>query len=67
MQWEAKKWEEIIPGHVVKIKKDQEVPADVLALYTSNKSGISYVDTMNLDGETNHKEKTSLFEVLEEN
>jgi magnesium-transporting ATPase (P-type) len=35
-------------------------------LYSSNKSGIVYVDTMNLDGETNLKEKTSLLEKLNE-
>ena len=28
-------------------------------MYTSNDSGVTYVDTMALDGETNLKEKTA--------
>ncbi len=61
-----KKWEDIEPGNVVRFKKDQEAPADIMILYSSNKSGVVYVDTMNLDGETNLKEKNSLLEELDE-
>lgn len=31
-------------------------------LYSSNSTGVVYVDTMNLDGETNLKEKNALLE-----
>lgn len=37
------------------VKKDQEFPSDLLLLYGAKE--IIYVDTMNLDGETNLKEK----------
>jgi magnesium-transporting ATPase (P-type) len=37
------------------VKKDQEFPTDLLLLYGTKE--IVYVDTMNLDGETNLKEK----------
>ena len=44
--------------------KDQESPADILVLYSSNSSGLVFVDTMNLDGETNLKEKNAVLEHL---
>lgn len=37
-----------------------------MILYSSNESGVVYVDTMNLDGETNLKEKNSLIEEFDE-
>lgn len=46
----------------MKFIKDQEAPADIVILYSSNKSGVVNVDTMNLDGETNLKEKNALIE-----
>ena len=39
------------------VQKDEEVPADLLLVYSSKKEGLVFVDTMNLDGETNLKEK----------
>lgn len=41
------------------IKKNEEIPADLLMLCSSNESGIAFVDTMALDGETNLKEKVT--------
>jgi len=39
------------------VKKDTEIPADLLLLNAEKGKDIVYVDTMNLDGETNLKEK----------
>ena len=39
------------------VKKNEDIPADIVLLYSSNETGIAYVDTMALDGETNLKEK----------
>ena len=39
------------------VKKDCEFPADMLLLHAPLNKDIVYVDTMNLDGETNLKEK----------
>ena len=41
------------------VKKNEDIPADILLLYCANENGIAYVDTMALDGETNLKEKVS--------
>jgi P-type E1-E2 ATPase len=51
------KWEDIKVGDIVKIEKDKEFPADLLLLSAAKGKDIVYVDTMNLDGETNLKEK----------
>jgi len=54
-KFNEKKWSELRIGDIVKVIKDQEFPSDILLLYGSKE--IVYVDTMNLDGETNLKEK----------
>ncbi|KAG0495862.1 hypothetical protein HPP92_000553 [Vanilla planifolia] len=53
-------WQKIQVGDVVKVEKDQFFPADLLLLSSSYEDGICYVETMNLDGETNLKVKRSL-------
>jgi len=53
-------WQKIVVGDVVKVEKDQFFPADLLLLASSYEDGICYVETMNLDGETNLKVKRSL-------
>jgi phospholipid-translocating ATPase len=47
-------------GDVVKVEKDTFFPADLLMLSSVYPDGICYVETMNLDGETNLKLKKSL-------
>ncbi|KAK2371243.1 putative phospholipid-transporting ATPase 4 [Trifolium repens] len=53
-------WQKIMVGDIVKVEKDQFFPADLLLLSSSYEDGICYVETMNLDGETNLKVKRSL-------
>ncbi|CAI9267581.1 unnamed protein product [Lactuca saligna] len=55
-----KPWMNIRVGDVVKVEKDQFFPSDLLLLSSSYEDGICYVETMNLDGETNLKVKRSL-------
>ncbi|KAL6005935.1 Phospholipid-transporting ATPase 6 [Asimina triloba] len=55
-----KQWQTLSVGDVVKVEKDQFFPADLLMLSSSYEDGICYVETMNLDGETNLKVKRSL-------
>ncbi|KAK9069711.1 hypothetical protein SSX86_010105 [Deinandra increscens subsp. villosa] len=55
-----KPWMNLRVGDVVKVEKDQFFPADLLLLSSSYEDGICYVETMNLDGETNLKVKRSL-------
>ncbi|KAL6972697.1 putative phospholipid-transporting ATPase 7 [Sarracenia purpurea var. burkii] len=55
-----KGWMKLRVGDIVKVEKDQFFPADLLLLSSSYEDGICYVETMNLDGETNLKVKRSL-------
>ncbi|KAJ4952234.1 hypothetical protein NE237_029066 [Protea cynaroides] len=55
-----KTWQKIRVGDIVKVEKDQFFPADLLLLSSSYEDGICYVETMNLDGETNLKVKRCL-------
>lgn len=49
------KWSEVKAGDILKIKKDEDFPADLLLLYAPRE--IIFVDTVNLDGESSLKEK----------
>lgn len=54
-QFQSKKWKKIRAGEVVKIRADESIPCDMVLLGTSDPSGIAYIQTMNLDGESNLK------------
>lgn len=52
-------WKDLKVGDIVKVEQDQEIPADLVFLSSPDTKGICYVETANLDGETNLKIKTS--------
>lgn len=66
MQFDSRKWQDLEIGNIVRFEKDQEAPADLLIIHSSNESGVVFVDTMNLDGETNLKEKNALLEEIDD-
>lgn len=51
----SKKWKHICVGEVVKIHSNETMPCDMVLLGTSDPNGIAYIQTMNLDGESNLK------------
>ncbi|CAI9287444.1 unnamed protein product [Lactuca saligna] len=53
--FQSKRWKDIKVGEVVKIKADETIPCDMVLMWTSDPSGIAYIQTMNLDGESNLK------------
>ncbi|KAK3690751.1 drs2 neo1 protein [Vermiconidia calcicola] len=54
-EWARIKWHNIKVGDVLKLKRNDPVPADVVLLSASGDDGLAYVETMALDGETNLK------------
>ncbi|KAB5545865.1 hypothetical protein GE09DRAFT_1132712 [Coniochaeta sp. 2T2.1] len=55
--WTEVKWRNVRVGDVVKLTRDEDVPADMVLLHADGDSGFAYVETMALDGETNLKSK----------
>lgn len=55
--WALVKWKDIKVGDVIKLQRDQPVPADIVLLHANGPNGVAYIETMALDGETNLKNK----------
>ncbi|KAI8384185.1 hypothetical protein BD560DRAFT_385239 [Blakeslea trispora] len=58
--WQHVQWQDVQVGDYVMIRNDEDVPADVIILSTSEKDNLCYVETQNLDGETNLKVRQGL-------
>ena len=53
-EFKPKDWKNIEVGEIVKVMKEEQFPADLVFLKSSEGNGISFVDTMNLDGEVSN-------------
>nr|XP_037870830.1 probable phospholipid-transporting ATPase IA isoform X9 [Bombyx mori] len=54
-RWVAIRWEHLQIGDICKVLNNQFFPADLVLLASSEPQGISFIETSNLDGETNLK------------
>ncbi|KAF9002486.1 hypothetical protein BDQ17DRAFT_1409499 [Cyathus striatus] len=58
--WERTLWKKLEVGDIVLLRDNDQVPADIVVLATSDPEGVCYLETKNLDGETNLKPRKAL-------
>ena len=58
--WYATKWQDIQVGDIVRLQRDEPIPADLVVIHIQGSNSIAYVETMALDGETNLRTKNAL-------
>lgn len=55
--WQKIKWMDVKQGQYLLIRNDEAIPADVVVISSSEPDSLCFVETKNLDGETNLKVK----------
>ncbi|CAH8391308.1 unnamed protein product [Eruca vesicaria subsp. sativa] len=64
-EFREKQWKYIRVGEVIKVVSNQTLPCDMVLLATSDPTGVVYVQTTNLDGESNLKTRYAKQETLQ--
>ncbi|KAF8315252.1 phospholipid-translocating ATPase, partial [Clavulina sp. PMI_390] len=61
--WAITIWEDLKVGDFVRLRNNQSIPADIVLCATSEPENVAYVETKNLDGETNLKSRNAVPEL----
>lgn len=59
-----KRWKEVQVGEVLRVVANETLPCDMVLLSTSDPTGVAYVQTINLDGESNLKTRYAKQETM---
>ncbi|KAK4799242.1 hypothetical protein SAY86_024607 [Trapa natans] len=63
-EFRHKKWKDIEVGEIIRVRVNGTLPCDMVLLSTSDPTGVAYVQTINLDGESNLKTRYAKQETL---
>ncbi|KAF8933604.1 hypothetical protein BGZ58_006244 [Dissophora ornata] len=66
-EFAKEQWHSLRVGDIIMLKNNQAVPADAIILSTSEAEGSCFIETKDLDGETNLKTRSSLHETSKYN
>ncbi|KAG2220443.1 hypothetical protein INT45_004185 [Circinella minor] len=58
--WQEVRWQDVMVGDYIMLRNNDDVPADMAILSTSETDNLCYIETQNLDGETNLKARQGL-------
>lgn len=50
-------WKDVRVGDLLHLSNNEVIPADILMLRSSDPQGLCYIDTCDLDGESNLKQR----------
>ncbi|KAJ3555310.1 hypothetical protein NM688_g2646 [Phlebia brevispora] len=59
-RWERTLWKKLEVGDIVLLRDNEQIPADIMVISTSDPDNMCYVETKNLDGETNLKPRKAV-------
>ena len=59
-RWERTLWKKLEVGDIVLLRENEQVPADIVVLSTSDADNMCYLETKNLDGETSLKSRNAV-------
>lgn len=62
-RWKNKNWEELAVGDFVYLTNNESIPADIIICATSEEEDSCFIETKNLDGETNLKARHAVPEL----
>ena len=58
--WQQVQWQDLSAGDYIMLRNNDDVPADIVVLSTSETDNMCFIETQNLDGETNLKTRQGL-------
>ncbi|CAA6654512.1 unnamed protein product [Spirodela intermedia] len=63
-EFRPKLWKDVRVGEIIRVRSNESLPCDMVLLSTSDPTGVAYVQTINLDGESNLKTRYAKQETL---